>query len=48
MPSVLAVWEGVHGIAALRLDGPLAHRGMAHNELREEALGVLCRALDID
>jgi AcrR family transcriptional regulator len=49
MPSVVAMWGGVHGIAALRLDGPLTHLGTPSevSELCEQALGVLSRALAV-
>jgi AcrR family transcriptional regulator len=47
MPSVVAMWGGVHGIAALRLDGPLAYMGTEDevDALCDAALGVLSRAL---
>jgi AcrR family transcriptional regulator len=43
MPSIVAMWGGVHGIASLRLDGPLAVAGSAEDvdELCERALKVL-------
>jgi AcrR family transcriptional regulator len=46
-PSTLAMWGGVHGIAAICLDGPLADLGGPDkiDSLCEHALGVLVRAL---
>jgi AcrR family transcriptional regulator len=43
MPSVLAMWGGVHGIASLRLDGPLAAFGGVGevDDLCEQALEAL-------
>ncbi len=47
MPSILAMWGGVHGLAALRLDGPLASFGSSDevDALSNHALGVLALAL---
>lgn len=47
MPSILAMWGGVHGLAALRLDGPLASLGSSDevDALSNHALGVLALAL---
>lgn len=50
LPAVLAMWGGVHGIASLRADGPLAVLGSPEelNDLCERALGVLSRGLSPD
>ncbi len=50
MPSVLAMWSGVHGMAALRADGPLAALGGPDeiDRLCEAALCVLSRGLIAD
>jgi AcrR family transcriptional regulator len=48
MPSILAMWAGVHGIAALRLDGPLNKVVSSAEEVEtlcQQALAVLGLAL---
>lgn len=49
MPSVLAMWGAVHGIASLRLDGPLSEFGSEADvdELCERALEALGRGLKV-
>ena len=46
-PSILAMWGGVHGLAALRLDGPLSSMGTSDEveALCDHALRVLGLAL---